>query len=169
MPKKSRYLVKFFVIAAFLTLPSCSRNPYHVVSVDSDNTRAAKAINGKFIFLEKSYFENDVEVTRLVEVLNSKSLQFNLKNFAFSGREKAFLKAIDHMKKSEYEQAVVFLQLLRDEDFGCQAGLLKIDCKKELNKASPTLDNYQAIYDCCSNPEVKNIVKQRFRFHKYGL
>lgn len=151
-----------------LTFVSCSPNPYRVMSADSRDTRTVKRMNEKFIFLDTAHFENDVELTRLVNVLNKKILQANLKSFNLNAREKMFVRAIEHMRKREYDLAMGLLQSLEDHEFDCQVALLVIDCRKELKRALPRVSDYQTIYDCSQNPQVKALIKQRFRLDKYG-
>lgn len=161
--------MKPVLVIAFLTLISCSPNPYRVMSADSKDMRTVKRMEEKFIFLDKAHFENDLELTRLVDVLNKKTAQTNLTHFNLTAHERLFVEAVQHMRTREYEIAIGLLRRLDADAFDCQVALLLIDCQKELRGWSPGVARYQAIYDCSRHPQVKALVKQRFRLSKYGF
>jgi hypothetical protein len=83
---------------------------------------------------------------------------------------KLFLRAIPYLYQEKYEEALSVLSQLPDDAFHCQALVLKTDCLYLLKRTSVQFrDNYQSAWDCSTHPQVKSIIKARFRLINYGI
>ncbi|MBT1704296.1 hypothetical protein [Chryseosolibacter indicus] len=146
---------------------SCAPPKYQVVNdstyYDTNDARNPR----KTVLLSIKQFTDSEDLINLIKKRDWLTIEKRLRE---QNRPALFIKSIRHLIEKKYAESYKLLNALPEDAYACQVLLLKIDCLYELKSDTTSFRNqYQKVYDCTPDPKVKSIVKDHYRFVKYGL
>lgn len=157
----------FFSLILLTLLNACSPSIYYIACNDSFKELSTQPHVRKVILIP----DNIPNCDKIAHLLNKKrwtSFEKEQKSVR-DQTTKQFLLSVRYLIENKYTLCHSVLSQIPDTSFSCQVSILKIDCYRALRVDS--LDyytEYQKALDCSSDPVVKEIAKNRYRFYKYG-
>ncbi len=146
----------------------CTPSMYQVVTTGTYPNAAAQPNQRKLIYISALNLPDEENWVRIIN--KRKWAEFNKQiTFVSDGASREFLQSVKHLVSYDYVASYQALGHLTETAFDCQVLMLKTDCRYQQKDVSIDFKNeYQRALDCAGSPQVKAILKTRYRFVNYG-
>lgn len=163
----SRLISSKAFLILFTLLSACSPSIYYIACRDSLNEISKQPYARKVILIP----DNTPQCDKIAHLLNKKRWSSFEKEQKYIRNQTTnqFLLSVRYLLEKKYALCHEALNRIPDTSFDCQALVVKIDCYNALKIDSVDYNSlYQQALDCSNDPIIKEIIKNRYRFYKYG-
>jgi len=146
----------------------CTPSMYQVVTAGTYQNAAAQPNQRKLIYISALNLPDEANWVTIIN--KRKWAMFNKQiGLVSDNASREFLHSVKHLVNNDYAASYQVLGHLPETSFDCQVLMLKTDCRYQLKDPSVDFKNdYQRALDCAGSPQVKAILKTRYRFVNYG-